>query len=77
MAGGDAGTTDGADPQGGGADASGPGDALRASNEDALDRTSFYACAGGPASTSLDVGVPIGLALAFAVRRRRRWRRTG
>jgi hypothetical protein len=69
MGSGDAGD---ADPSGGG-DASGTGNPLRPGNADSLDRTSFYACDGGRASTGLEVGLPIGLALALAVRRRRRW----
>jgi hypothetical protein len=53
------------------------GDARRGPDVPALDRTSFYACAGGPASAGLEVGLPIAVALAFAVRRRRRWPGTG
>jgi hypothetical protein len=56
-------------------DAAGRGDARRGREIDPADRTSFYACAGGGASTGMEIGVPIGLALLFAVHRRRRWRR--
>jgi len=52
-------------------------DARRGPEIDPIDRTSFYACAGGPGSAGLEVGLPIGLALAIAVRRRRRWRQAG
>lgn len=54
-------------------DGGGTGDALRAGELPSLDRTSFYACAGGPAPAGVELGLPIGLALVFAVRRRRRW----
>jgi len=56
-------------------DPAGRGDARRGHENDAVDRTSFYACAGGGASSGFEVGVPIGLALLFAMHRRRRWRR--
>jgi hypothetical protein len=65
----DGGTTTGSDDGG-----SGGGNPLQPGGN-ALDRTSFYACAGGPASAGLEVGLPIGLALVLAVRRRRRFRR--
>lgn len=58
-------------------DAAGRPDARRGPELDPVDRTSFYACTGGPASAGLEVGVPIALALAIAVRRRRRWRAAG
>ena len=72
--------TDGGTDGGGGIDDDGGGgrpDARRGAEIDSLDRTSFYACAGGPASAGLEVGLPIGLALAIAGRRRRRWRPAG
>lgn len=65
----DAGTTTGSDDGG-----TGGGNPLQPGGGP-LDRTSFYACAGGPASAGLEVGLPIGLALVLAVRRRRRFRR--
>jgi len=52
-------------------------DARRGLGLDPNDRTSFYACAGGPASAGAEVGLPIALALAIAVRRRRRWSQAG
>jgi hypothetical protein len=70
----------GTDDGGGGTPDDGGGgrpDARRGLGLDPTDRTSFYACAGGPASAGLEVGLPIGLALAIAVRRRRRWRQAG
>ena len=70
----------GTDDGGGGApDDGGIGrpDARRGLGLDPTDRTSFYACAGGPASAGAEVGLPIALALAIAVRRRRRWRQAG
>jgi len=60
---------------GSGDDGGGTGNPLHPGEGDSLDRTSFYACAGGPASAGLEVGLPIGLALVLAVRRRRRFRR--
>jgi hypothetical protein len=71
----DGGTTMGSDDggTGGGDGGSGGGNPLQPGGN-ALDRTSFYACAGGPASAGLEVGLPIGLALVLAVRRRRRFR---
>lgn len=70
----DGGTTMGSDDggTGGGDGGSGGGNPLQPGGN-ALDRTSFYACAGGPASAGLEVGLPIGLALVLAVRRRRRF----
>jgi hypothetical protein len=75
----DGGTGGGSDDGGGGAggDGGGTGNPLRPGEGDGLDRTSFYACAGGPASAGLEVGLPIGVALVLAVRRRRRFRRPG
>lgn len=73
----DGGTTTGSDDGGTGGSGdggSGGGNPLQPGGN-ALDRTSFYACAGGPASAGLEVGLPIGLALVLAVRRRRRFRR--
>ena len=70
----DAGTTTGSDDGGSGDGGSSGGNPLQPGGEP-LDRTSFYACAGGPASAGLEVGLPIGLALVLAVRRRRRFRR--
>jgi hypothetical protein len=70
MTGSDDGGTGGGSADGG----SGGGNPLQPGGG-ALDRTSFYACAGGPASAGLEVGLPIGLALVLAVRRRRRFRR--
>lgn len=58
-------------------DGGGRPDARRGPEIDPVDRTSFYACAGGPGSAGVEVGLPIGLALAIAVRRRRRWRQAG
>jgi hypothetical protein len=56
-------------------DALARGDALRAGEAGPLDRTSFYACAGGPAPAGwFEVGLPIAAALTLALRRRRRWR---
>jgi hypothetical protein len=72
----DAGTgggTDDAGSDGSSDDAGGSGTPLHPGEGGSLDRTSFYACAGGPASAGLEVGLPIGLALIFAVRRRRRF----
>ena len=79
---GDGAPPDGGDGDGDGdggdgvADAAGRPDARRGPTLDTIDRTSFYACAGGPASAGLEVGLPIALALGIAVRRRRRWQRT-
>jgi hypothetical protein len=69
----------GGSDDGGGAtdDGGGRPDARRGPQIDPIDRTSFYACAGGPASAGVEVGLPIALALAIAVRRRRRWRQAG
>jgi hypothetical protein len=80
--GGGAGSDDGGgsgSDDGGGAtdDGGGRPDARRGPAIDPIDRTSFYACAGGPASAGVEVGLPIALALAIAVRRRRRWRQAG
>jgi hypothetical protein len=58
-------------------DGGGRPDARRGPEIDPAGRTSFYACAGGPASAGIEVGLPIALALAIAVRRRRRWRQAG
>jgi hypothetical protein len=74
------GAVDGATDDSGDATDDGGGgrpDARRGPEIDPIDRTSFYACAGGPGSAGLEVGLPIGLALAIAVRRRRRWRQAG
>jgi hypothetical protein len=72
--GGGGGTDDG---DGGVTDGAGRPGARRGPEIDPIDRTSFYACAGGPASAGAEVGLPIALALAIAVRRRRRWCATG
>jgi hypothetical protein len=73
------GSNDGGSDDGGGDTDAGGGrpDARRGPEIDPTDRTSFYACAGGPASAGIEVGLPIALALAIAVRRRRRWRQAG
>jgi hypothetical protein len=70
----------GSDPGSGGSDddaggnAGNPPGTHRGPEDDGGNRTSFYACTGGPASAGLEVGAPIALALAIAVRRRRRHR---
>jgi hypothetical protein len=60
-------------------DATGAPDARRGGEGNALDRTSFYACAGGGcgSTTGAEVWLPLVIALGFAIRRPRARRRTG
>jgi len=66
----DAGTRDDA---GGGDDAGGPDAATGRHGEDnGLDRTSFYACAGGGSGAALGAGLVLPIAAMIAIRRHRR-----
>jgi hypothetical protein len=62
-------------------DATGAPDApdARRNGGNALDRTSFYACAGGGcgSTTGAEVWLPLVVALGFGIRRPRARRRTG
>jgi uncharacterized protein (TIGR03382 family) len=69
----DAGTESDAGVIGGPGDAAGAPDGSPGSGVGALDRTSFYACAGGGcgSATGTEVWLPIVVAVGLAIRRRR------
>ena len=58
-------------------DAAGGGDARGTNDLGPLDRTSFYACAGGGcgSTTGAEVWLPLAIAIGFALRRPRARRR--
>jgi hypothetical protein len=79
----DAGTTGGGDDAGapddgnaGGTTDAGTGTGgRRGVGDEPIDRTSFYACAGGGSGSAIGAGLGLPLAVAFATARRRRRRR--